>query len=73
MTLDQVFREIVGPYGALFLLLVAVIYLWRKLEQSQQQTAQAQALNAKQQDLFEEALKVIRDDLVPLVKQARRS
>jgi hypothetical protein len=58
----SVFDHIVGPWGSTFLLLLAVIYLWRKLEQSQAQTT-------RQQDLFEEALKVIRDDLVPLVKQ----
>jgi ATP/ADP translocase len=62
VTLDAVFKAVTGPYGAIFLLLAAVIYLWRKLEQSQ-------AVNARQQDLFEEALNVIRDDLLPLVKQ----
>jgi hypothetical protein len=54
--------HIVGPWGATFLLLVAVIYLWRKLEA-------AQLMLVKQQDLFEQALKVIRDDLVPLVRE----
>ena len=61
-TASSIFAGIVGPWGATFLLFLAVVYLWRKLEQSQ-------AVNARQQDLFEEALKVIRDDLVPLVKQ----
>lgn len=58
----SVFDHIVGPWGSTFLLLLAVIYLWRKLES-------AQAVNTRQQDLFEEALKVIRDDLVPIVKR----
>ncbi len=62
MDLNSIFNHVVGPWGATFLLLAAVVYLWRKLEQSQ-------AVNTRQQDLFEEALKVIRDDLVPLVKQ----
>lgn len=62
---NSIFDHVVGPWGATFLLLVAVGYLWRKLEQSQ-------AVNTRQQDLFEEALKVIRDDLVPLVRDTVR-
>lgn len=66
---NSIFDRVVGPWGATFLLLVAVIYLWRKLEQSQAVNAQLQGINARQQDLFEEALKVIREDLVPIVRQ----
>lgn len=64
-SLDSILANVVGPWGATFLLLVAVVFLWRKLEQSQ-------AMVTRQQDLFEEALKVIRDDLLPLVRDTTR-
>lgn len=65
MDLNSIFSHIVGPYGALFLLLVAVIFLWR------QNTAKDTLID-RQGDLFEEALKVIRDDLLPLVRDTVR-
>lgn len=54
MSASQIFAVAIGPYGALFLALVAVIALWRKLEQTQ-------AMMTRQQDLFDEAMKVIRE------------
>lgn len=65
MSLDSIFKEIVGPYGALFLLLVAVIGLWRDRQQ-------LQSMVSRQEDLFEEALKLIREDLLPLIRDRRR-
>jgi len=62
---SDLFKQAIGPYGALFLCVVVVVFLWRKLEQ-------ATAVNARQQDLFEEALKLIRDDLLPLVRDVAR-
>jgi hypothetical protein len=67
--LTTVLRDAAGPYGALFLALVGIVFLWRKLEQSQQMLVASQALTARSQDLFEEALKVIKDDLVPLLRE----
>lgn len=64
MDLNTIFKAVIGPYGALFLLLAGVVYLWRRLEQQQ-------AVNTRQQDLFEEALKVI-NSLVPLVRDSDR-
>lgn len=60
--MKAVFDSVIGPWGATFLLLVAVIVLWRERKE-------AQAMTARQQDLFEEALKLIRDDILPLVRE----
>lgn len=62
---NELLKGAVGPYGALVLALTVVVVLWRKLEQ-------AAAVNARQQDLFEDALKLIRDDLLPLVRDVAR-
>ena len=72
INLDIIFKNVVGPYGALFLLLVAVVYLWRKLEASEKALGTSRRLLEKQQDLFDEALKIIKDDLIPLVKEIAR-
>lgn len=61
----DVLKLVIGPYGALVGAVIIIVFLWRELKQSQ-------AVNTRQQDLFEEALKVIRDDLVPLVKDTVR-
>jgi hypothetical protein len=61
--IGDLLKAVVGPWGATFLLLGAVVVLWRKLEQSQ-------AMVTRQQDLFDEALHLIRDDIVPLIRDA---
>lgn len=62
MDLSQLLQAVVGPWGATILLVIATVVLWRKLEATQ-------AIAAKQQEIFDKALDLIRDDLVPLVKE----
>jgi hypothetical protein len=69
MNPNDILKAAAGPYGALFLLLVAVVYLWRRLEQIQAMLLASQTLLTRNQELFGEALKVIKDDLVPLVRE----
>jgi hypothetical protein len=61
----KVFEGAIGPYGALFLALVVIAFMWRQLER-------ANTTNARQQDLFDEALKLIREDLVPFIREVVR-
>lgn len=79
MDLAPLFDKLVGPWGVTFLLLViagvlcrVIVVLWRKLEQRDQMVTASQGLVARNQDLFEESLKVIKDDLVPLVSEMQR-
>jgi hypothetical protein len=65
MDINLVFKEILGPWGATFLLLVAVIFLWKELKASQEMVS-------RQQDLFEEAIRLMRDDIVPMARPYKR-
>lgn len=58
----ELIQAIIGPYGALVLAVIAVVVLWRKLEASQEGLE-------RQQELFDKALDIIKEDLVPLVQE----
>ena len=62
---DSLFKDIIGPYGAMALLIIGIIYLYRE-------NRILQALVASNQTLFAEALKVIREDLVPILQEMVR-
>jgi len=72
MDVNSVLKDAIGPYGAMFLLIIGIIYLWRRLETVTQLLTDSQALLKNQQDLFGQALAIIRDDLVPLIEKITR-
>lgn len=72
MDINSILKDAIGPYGAMFLLIVGIAYLWHKLETTNKSLLDAQSLLRSQQDLFAQALSIIKDDLVPLVERITR-
>ncbi len=60
--IDKIFGYIIGPYGALALLIIIMIFLYRE-------NRELRTLLATNQSLFAAALKVIKEDLIPLVQR----
>ena len=52
MTLQDAFKEIIGPFGALFLLLVAVVYLWRERAEQRRETEAMERDRDRWRDLY---------------------
>jgi len=52
MTLHDAFMQIIGPFGALFLLLVAVVYLWQDRGAQRKETQAMERDRDRWRDLY---------------------